>query len=71
MFTRVFRVIRGFLIAAGPTAAGAEGECRSRQLAGRWLGPSGVFLAMTLAFSSLAVVSAAVFRRGKWKKKVV
>ena len=35
------------------------------------LGPSGVFLAMTLAFSSLAVVSAAVFRRGKWKKKVV
>lgn len=35
------------------------------------LGPRGVFLAMTLAFSSLEVVSAAVFRRGKWKKKVV
>ena len=35
------------------------------------LGPFGVFLAMTLAFSSLAVVSAVVFRRGRWKLKVV
>ena len=35
------------------------------------LGPRGVFWAMTLAFSLLAVVSAAVFRRGKWKKQVV
>ncbi len=35
------------------------------------VGPPGVFLAMTLAFSALAVVSAAVFRRGRWKAKVV
>ncbi len=35
------------------------------------VGPVGVFVAMTVAFSSLAVVSAAVFRRGKWKLKVV
>ena len=35
------------------------------------LGPRGVFLAMTIAFSSLAIVSAAVFRRGKWKSKMV
>ena len=35
------------------------------------LGPRGVFWAMTLTFSLLAVVSAAVFRRGKWKRKVV
>jgi putative MATE family efflux protein len=35
------------------------------------MGPQGVFLAMTLAFSSLAVVSAVVFRKGKWKKKEV
>jgi Na+-driven multidrug efflux pump len=34
-------------------------------------GPRGVFLAITIAFSSLAVVSAIVFRRGKWKTKVV
>ncbi len=35
------------------------------------VGAVGVFIAMTVAFSSLAVVSAAVFRRGKWKLKVV
>lgn len=34
-------------------------------------GPRGVFLAIMIAFSSLAVVSAIVFRRGKWKTKVV
>jgi putative MATE family efflux protein len=34
-------------------------------------GPRGVFLAITIAFSTLAVVSALVFRRGKWKGKVV
>jgi Na+-driven multidrug efflux pump len=34
-------------------------------------GPRGVFLAITIAFSSLAVVSAIAFRRGKWKTKVV
>lgn len=35
------------------------------------LGPRGVFVSMTIAFSTLAVVSAAVFRRGRWKKRVV
>jgi putative MATE family efflux protein len=35
------------------------------------LGPRGVFVAMTIAFSTLAVVSAAVFRLGRWKKKAV
>ncbi|MFQ5551291.1 MAG: MATE family efflux transporter [Gemmatimonadales bacterium] len=35
------------------------------------VGPFGVFLAMTIAFSSLAVVSGLMFRRGKWKAKVV
>ena len=34
-------------------------------------GPLGVFLAMTVSFSSLAVVSALVFRRGTWKLKRV
>jgi putative MATE family efflux protein len=34
-------------------------------------GPRGVFISMTVAFSTLAVVSAAVFRRGRWKQKVV
>ena len=34
-------------------------------------GPKGVFIAMTVAFSSLAVVSAIIFRRGRWKTRVV
>jgi len=34
-------------------------------------GPRGVFLAITVAFSTLAVASAALFRRGKWKLKKV
>jgi Na+-driven multidrug efflux pump len=34
-------------------------------------GPRGVFLAITIAFSSLAVVSAIFFRKGKWKTRVV
>jgi putative MATE family efflux protein len=34
-------------------------------------GPRGVFLAVTIAFSSLAIVSAIFFRRGKWKTKLV
>ena len=35
------------------------------------LGPRGVFIAMTIAFSTLAVVSGAVFRLGRWKTRVV
>ena len=35
------------------------------------LGPDGVFWAITIAFSLLAVASAILFRRGKWKLKVV
>lgn len=35
------------------------------------LGPRGVFVAMTIAFSTLALVSAAVFRRGRWKTRIV
>jgi len=35
------------------------------------LGPRGVFLAIPIAFSTLAVVSTLFFRRGKWKEKKV
>jgi Na+-driven multidrug efflux pump len=35
------------------------------------LGPHGVYLAITIAFSTLAVVSAVLFRRGRWKTRVV
>ena len=35
------------------------------------MGPIGVFLAMAIAFSTLAVVSALVFRQGKWKRQTV
>jgi len=35
------------------------------------LGPDGVFWAITLAFSLLAIASGLLFRRGKWKLKTV
>jgi putative MATE family efflux protein len=35
------------------------------------IGPRGVFLAIMIAFSTLAIVSAIVFRRGTWKTRVV
>jgi len=35
------------------------------------LGARGVFMALTIAYSSLAVVSAILFRRGRWKKAAV
>jgi putative MATE family efflux protein len=35
------------------------------------MGPTGVFWAITVAFSCLAVASALLFRRGKWKFKMV
>lgn len=35
------------------------------------MGPTGVFWAITLAFSVLAVASALLFKRGRWKAKIV
>jgi MATE family, multidrug efflux pump len=35
------------------------------------LGPRGVFIALTVAYSTLAVVSGILFRRGRWKEKRV
>jgi putative MATE family efflux protein len=35
------------------------------------LGPRGAFYAITIAFSTYAVVSALLFRRGRWKTRVV
>ena len=35
------------------------------------LGPRGVFLAITIAFSTIAVVGMIVFKSGRWKKKKV
>jgi putative MATE family efflux protein len=35
------------------------------------MGPRGVFVAITAAFSTLAVVSALIFRRGRWKTRRV
>ena len=35
------------------------------------LGPRGIFIAITVAFSTLAVVSAILFRRGRWKQRTV
>ena len=35
------------------------------------LGPTGVYWAVTIAFSTLAIVSAVIFRRGRWKLKRV
>jgi putative MATE family efflux protein len=35
------------------------------------MGPRGVYLAITIAFSTLAVVSTLLFRRGRWKTRAV
>jgi putative MATE family efflux protein len=35
------------------------------------MGPDGVFIAMTAAFSLLAIVSGVIFRRGWWKTRIV
>jgi len=35
------------------------------------IGPRGVFIAMAVAFSTLALVSAIVFRQGRWKTRMV
>jgi len=35
------------------------------------MGPTGVYIAMTVAFSTLAIVSGLIFRRGKWKSQKV
>jgi Na+-driven multidrug efflux pump len=35
------------------------------------MGPFGVFVAITIAYATLAVVSALLFRRGRWKQSVV
>jgi len=35
------------------------------------MGPRGVFWAITIAFSLLAIASALLFKRGKWKSKMV
>ena len=35
------------------------------------VGPRGVFIAITVAFSTLAVASALVFRRGRWRERTV
>jgi MATE family, multidrug efflux pump len=34
-------------------------------------GPTGVFIAIAVAFSTLAIISALIFRRGKWKMRTV
>jgi Na+-driven multidrug efflux pump len=38
---------------------------------GLGLGPRGVYLSITVAFSTLAVVSAVLFRQGRWKTRAV
>jgi Na+-driven multidrug efflux pump len=35
------------------------------------MGPNGVFLAAVIAWSTLAVLAAAVFRMGRWKRVIV
>jgi hypothetical protein len=32
------------------------------------LGPTGVFVSVLVAFSTMAVVSVALFRRGRWRR---
>jgi putative MATE family efflux protein len=49
------------------------GEIPVALVLSRWfdLGPAGVYIAIALAFSSMAVVSVLLFRRGRWKTVTV
>jgi putative MATE family efflux protein len=51
----------------GLLALGDPAGLRARDPLG--LGPRGVFWSITIAFSTLAVVSAILFRRGRWKTR--
>ncbi|SRR5712691_7087215 len=56
----------------GPIGFLAVGiAARLRAVISFGMGPRGVFIAITIAFSTLAVVSAVVFQRGRWKTRVV
>ena len=46
-------------------------EIPLRLAKGLGIGPWGIFLAITIAFSTLAVVSAWIFKQGKWKVRTV
>jgi Na+-driven multidrug efflux pump len=35
------------------------------------MGPHGIFLSIAIAYATLAVISAVLFRRGKWKTRKV
>jgi hypothetical protein len=35
------------------------------------MGPAGIFVAITAAFSALALLSGLLFRRGRWKLRAV
>ena len=35
------------------------------------MGPRGAFVAVAIAFSTLAVAAGAIFRRGRWKRTVI
>ena len=69
--TPPWRKLTKWLVVAGGTVG-------LHALVGHWalafpagLGPDGVFVAMAVAFSTLAVVSAALFRRGRWARAEV
>ncbi len=55
----------------GEIDAGMDQPRPAREIHPIGWGPTGVFVAMTVSFSLLAVVSSLLFRRGRWKEKVV
>jgi len=34
-------------------------------------GPEGVFISITIGYSTLALVSTVLFRRGRWKQRIL
>ena len=63
----------GRTVGAIPVGTDGAFELPFAYLAAYWLGwgPDGVYIAMTVSFSALAVVGAIMFQRGHWKTQTV
>lgn len=65
------RLLAGGVLLYPDAATGAAAADGALGSVPRFLGPSGVYWAISAAFALFAVVAGVLFRRGKWKEQVV